>query len=404
MKENEKFDFEAFQVEALKKMREGSPLLGKEGVFTPLLKKFLESGLEAELEDHIETDPAPNRKNGRGKKKVKSTLGTVELEPPRDRNGTFDPKLVSKRQSVLSEDLDELILFLYSQGSSYGDIRKQLERFYGVEMSETTISRVTDKVWPQVQEWRSRPLEAVYPFVWMDAIHFKVRREGRVVSMAVYCILGVDQEGKKDLLGMHLGESEGAKFWLQVLTDLKSRGVEDIFIACIDNLTGFAEAIETIFPKTQVQLCVIHQIRNSRRFIPWKDLRAFMQDLKRVYRALTKDEAERELDKLEEIWGKKYAVVIDSWRRNWDRLSTYFEYSPEIRRVIYTTNIIEGFNRQLRKATKTKGAFTSEEALFKLLYLVQDRITQNWSRGVFNWNSVLSQLSIIFGERLKLKL
>lgn len=404
MKKDKKFDFEQFQSGALKKMKKGSPLLGKEGVFTPLLKEFLEAGLSAELEDHLEQDRKPNRKNGKGKKKVKSTLGTVELRSPRDRNGTFDPKLISKRQTVLSEDLDELIIFLYSQGSSYLDIRKQLERFYGVEISETTISRVTDKVWPEVQEWRSRPLEAVYPFVWMDAIHYKVRDEGRVVNKAVYCVLGVDQEGKKDLLGMYLGESEGAKFWLQVLTDLKNRGIEDIFIACIDNLTGFADAIEGVFPKTQVQLCIIHQIRNSRRYIPWKEIKAFMVDLKRVYRALTKDEAERELDKLESIWGKKYPVVIESWRRNWDRLSTYFQYTPEIRRVIYTTNIIEGFNRQLRKATKTKGAFTSDEALFKLLYLVQLRVTENWSKGVFNWNAVLSQLSIIFGDRLKLKL
>jgi len=379
-------------------------LLGTDGVFTPLLKAFLESALEAEMAEHLDGEESSNRRNGHGKKQVKTNLGTVEIAPPRDRDGTFQPRIVSKRSNVLSSDLDETILLLYSQGTSYQDISAQMMQIYGVEISESTITRITDKVWPLVQEWRTRPLDAVYPFVWLDAIHFKVRKDGRVVPMAVYCVIGVNNEGYKSLLGMYLGESEGAKFWLGVVTDLRQRGVEDIFIACIDNLKGFAEAIECVFPQTEVQLCIVHQIRNSVRFIPDKDVKAFMRDLKKVYRAETKEKAEMKLDDLEKDWGKKYPTVIESWRRNWGRLSNYFQYTDHIRRVVYTTNTIEAFNRQLRKSTKTKGAFTSEQALMKLLYLVQERITQKWNKPVFHWNAVLSELSIIFGDRLRLPL
>jgi putative transposase len=402
MAQREKFDFEAFQKAATSRIKSGAPLLGSEGVFTPLLKEFLEAALEGEMAEHLDSVEGSNRRNGHGRKRVKSHLGTLEIAPPRDRDGTFQPEILPKRSNVLSSDLDEVILYLYSQGSSYQDISAQMEKIYGVEVSESTITRVTDKVWPLVQDWRSRPLDAVYPFVWLDAIHFKVRKDGRVVSMAVYCVIGVNNEGYKSLLGMYLGEAEGAKFWLGVLTDLRQRGVEDVFIACIDNLKGFAEAIESVFPKAEVQLCIVHQVRNSLRFIPDKDAKAFMRDLKQVYRAETKERAELKLDDLEEEWGKRYPVVIDSWRRNWDRLSSYFQYTDQVRRVIYTTNIIEGFNRQLRKSTKTKGAFTSENALMKLLFLVQQRITEKWDKPIFNWNSVLSQLHIIFGERLRL--
>lgn len=401
MSKKEKFDFESFQREATERIKSGAPLLGVEGVFTPLLKEFLEAAMEGEMAAHLASDEGANRRNGHGRKRVKSHLGTVEIAPPRDRSGTFEPVTVPKRSNVLSSDLDEVILFLYSQGNSYQDISEQLERLYGVEVSEATISRVTDKVWPLVQDWRSRPLSAVYPFVWLDAIHFKVRREGRVVPMAVYCVIGVDTEGHKDLLGMYAGEAEGARFWLGVLTDLQQRGIEDILIACIDNLKGFAEAIESVFPKTQVQLCIVHQIRNSMRFVADKDAKPFMRDLKEVYRAPTKDRAQMKLDELDKQWGKAYPKVIESWRRNWDRLSGYFQYTDKIRRVIYTTNIIEGFHRQLRKATKTKGAFASEQALMKLLFLVQRRIAEKWDKPIYNWKVVLSQLSITFGERLR---
>lgn len=399
----DKFDFETFKKTAAHRLKQGDSLLGREGVLTPLLKDFLEEALSGELEAHLE-DEKPNRKNGKGRKSLKTTLGTVELDTPRDRNGTFEPELVSKRRRSLGVDLDRQILALYARGASYGDISDHLQEMYGLDISTATISRVTDKILPLVQEWRSRPLEQVYPFVWLDAIHYKVRHEGRVINRAVYCMIGLNQEGYKELLGMYIGENEGAKFWLQVLTDLQNRGIEDIFIASIDNLTGFADAIESIFPNTEVQLCVVHQIRNSQKYLSYKDVKPFMMDLKPVYQATTKEQAERHLDQLEANWGDKYPKVIDSWRKNWPRLSNYFQYSKEIRRIIYTTNIIEGFYRQIRNVTKSKGAFTSEDALMKLLFLAQENICSKWNRLVHNWNQTLAQLSIIFGERLKLNI
>jgi transposase-like protein len=402
--ETNKFDYEKFKKEAAQRLKNGESLLGKEGVFTNLLKDFLEATLEGELESHIATDKKANRKNGKGKKTVKTTVGKVDITTPRDRNGTFEPEILPKRSSTLGVDLDKQIIALYARGSSYSDISDHLMEIYGLDVSEATISRITDKVVPLIQEWKSRPLEAIYPFVWLDAIHYKVRHEGRVISRAVYCVLGINQEGYKDLLGMYIGENEGAKFWLQVLTDLQNRGVEDILIACIDNLNGFADAIESIYPKSEVQLCIIHQIRNSVKYLSWKDLKEFMKDLQPVYKATTEESALSHLDKLETIWGDKYPKVIESWRRNWHRLSRFFQYNKDIRRIMYTTNIIEGFNRQLRSVTKTKGAFQSEEALMKLLFLAQQNICAKWSRPVHNWNQTLAQLSIIFEDRIKLKL
>ena len=401
------FDFEEFKQQARDQLKDGASLLGTDGVLTPLIKQFLEESLEAELDVHLDEQAAaarPNRRNGKGKKRVRTSVGPVEIHTPRDRDSSFEPKILPKRRRQLSADLDRQIIALYARGSSYGDIRDYLAEMYDLEVSTATISRITDKILPLLHEWRSRPLEAVYPFLWLDAIHYKVRHEGRVVTKAIYCVIGLTQEGYKDLLGLYVGEQEGAKFWLQVLTDLKNRGVEDVFIACIDNLSGFAEAVESIFPRTEVQLCLVHQIRNSRKYIAWKDVKAFLADLKQIYKARTKELAEANLDKLEARWGAKYPVVIASWRRNWERLSVYFAYAPEIRRVIYTTNIIEGFHRGLRKVTKTKGAFASDEALLKLLYLVQEEITSKWRRPIHNWNMTLSQLSIIFGERLRLDL
>jgi transposase-like protein len=400
--EKKQFDFESFKKEAAQRLKKGDSLLGKEGVLTPLLKEFLEESLEGELDAHIEETSEPNRRNGKGKKHLKTSLGEVELTTPRDRNGTFEPELVPKRQRTLGVDLDRQIIALYARGASYGDIRDHLMDMYGIDTSPATISRVTDKILPLIQEWKSRPLEPVYPFVWLDAIHYKIRHEGRVHNRAVYCIIGLNQEGYKELLGLYIGETEGSKFWLQVLTDLQNRGVEDIFIACIDNLSGFAEAIESIFPKAEVQLCVVHQVRNSRKYLSWKDSKPFIHDLQQVYRASSKELAERHLDQLEANWAAKYPKVIESWRRNWPRLSNYFQYSKEIRRIIYTTNIIEGFHRQLRTITKSKGAFPSEDALLKLLFLAQEDITSKWNKPVHNWNQTLAQLSIIFGDRLRL--
>jgi putative transposase len=396
------FDFEAFKKQAASRLKKGETLLGKDGVFTPLIKEFLEEAMEGELEAHIEAEEAPNRKNGKGRKQVKTPVGNVEIATPRDRNGTFEPEIIPKRHKTLGVDLDRQIIALYARGGSYSDIRDHLSEMYDLDISPATISRVTDKILPLLQEWRSRPLERIYPFVWLDAIHYKVRHEGRVINRAVYCIIGLNQEGYKELMGMYVGENEGSRFWLQVLTDLQNRGVEDIFIASIDNLSGFADAIESIFPQTEVQLCIVHQIRNSQKYMSWKDIKPFMKDLQTVYKATTKDQAERNLDLLETNWGQRYPKVIESWRKNWPRLSNYFQYNKDIRRIMYTTNIIEGFHRQLRAVTKSKGAFQSEDALMKLLFLVQENITSKWNRPVHNWNQTLSQLSIIFGERLRL--
>lgn len=398
------FDFEAFKSDAISKLKAGEGLTGDGGAFTPLLKAFLEEALKGEIDEHIQTEDVPNRKNGKSTKTIRSTLGEFELETPRDRTGTFNPKIVGKRQKNLPSDIERQIFTLYARGSSLSDIRDFMEDMYGVEISPATISRVTDKVLPQIEEWRNRPLESVYPFVFMDAIHYKVREEGRVVTKAVYCVIGVNQEGYRDLLGLYLGAAESAKFWMQVLTDLQTRGLEDILIACIDNLSGFVDAIQSIYPKTDVQLCIIHQIRNSRKYLSYKDSREFVNDLKLVYKASSREKAEHNLTKLKQKWGKKYPKVIESWERNWEQLSLFFQYSPMIRKVIYTTNVIENFHRQLRKVTKTKGSFTSDGALMKLLFLVQKDITAKWTKPMHNWNQVLSQLSILYDDRLKLDL
>lgn len=395
------FDFERFKEEAAERLRNGEDLSGKDGILTPLIKQIIEASLEGEIESHMRNEPAANRRNGKGSKKVKTGYGSIDLETPRDRNGSFEPMLVKKRQTSLGKGLDDKIIALYGLGMSYRDISSHMEELYGIELSEASLSSITDKIIPVVQEWQSRPLESVYPIVWMDAIHFKVREDGRVISKAVYCILGVNQQGYKDLLGLYISEVESAKFWLGVLNDLQYRGVEDIFVACIDNLTGFKEAITTVFPATAVQLCIVHQIRNSMKYIASKDEKEFIRDLKKVYKAVSKDKAEHHLLELEEKWDKKYAAVIRSWNNNWEELSHYFIYPDHIRRIIYTTNIIENFHAQLRKVTKTKRVFHSDMALFKLLYLVQENISKKWTQPMANWKSALSQFSITFEGRLK---
>lgn len=401
MSKNKEFNSEEFESGFADKLKTSGALLGKDGALTPLIKHLLESSLEGELDAHLDDGSPGNRRNGKGRKTVKTPHGPVEIQTPRDRDSSFTPQLLPKRQTVLGMDLDRLVLAMYSRGASYEDIGAHIAEMYGYQASPATLSRVTDQVWPQVQQWRSRPLEAVYPFVWMDAIHIKVRIDGRVRSRAVYCVLGRTQEGMKELLGMYIGENEGAKFWLGVLSDLRDRGVCDIFIASIDNLAGFGDAVETVFPQTRVQLCVVHQIRNSFRYVGWKEDKEFMRDLKRIYQADTLLAAGLAMDDFEQKWGAKYPKVIESWRTNWDRLTAYFEFSPAIRRMIYTTNLIEGFHRQLRKVLKTKGAFPSEDALYKLLYLVQNRLSRKWQKPAWGWKNVLRELNIIFGERLQ---
>lgn len=402
--QTDKLDMEAFREEALAKLKAGEGLLGADGAFTPLLKAFLEEALQGEVEQHIADGSEPNRKNGRGKKTVRTTLGEVEIATPRDRNSTFEPKLVPKRAKGLPKDIERQIMALYARGSSLGDIRDFLEEMYDVEVSPATLSRVTDKVIPLLEEWRTRPLETVYPFVFMDAIHYKVREEGRVITKAVYGVIGVNQEGYRDVLGLYIGENESAKFWMRVLADLQARGVEDILIASVDNLSGFVDAIAAVFPKADVQLCVVHQIRNSKKYLTYTDTKEFMVDLKTVYQAPTREKSEHALGRLEQKWGKRYPKVIESWRRNWDNLTVMYNYTPMIRKVMYTTNAIEAFHRQLRRVTKTKGSFSSDQALMKLLFLVQRDVTAKWRRPMHNWNRILSELAIIYDERLKLDL
>ena len=339
----ENFDFSQFKEEAIGRLKSGESLTGKDGILTPLLKEILEAALEGEMDAHLsECKDAgiPNRRNGKLQKTMKTGTGVFELNTPRDRESNFEPEIVKKRQTVLNESLDNKILALYALGMSYDAIGEHLQDMYGLEVSPAKISLITDKLIPLITEWRNRPLNAVYPIVFLDAIHFKVREEGKVRSKAFYSILGIGVDGRKDILGMYFSENEGAHFWLGVLNDIRARGVEDILIASIDGLKGFPEAIAAVYPKTEVQLCIVHQIRNSLKYVVSRDQKAFMVDLKLVYKATSKDLAEHHLLKLDEKWGKKYPAVIKSWQANWDSLSQYFKYPEELRRIIYTTNIV----------------------------------------------------------------
>ena len=393
---SDEFDFD----KALKALQSGKAITGKDGVLTPLIKKLTEAALEAELDSHLAEDVVPNRKNGKTKKTVKSTAGPFDLETPRDRAGNFEPQLIKKHQTSVNDEIEAKILSMYGLGMSYRDIATQVEDLYGIKVSTATLSAITDKIIAEVREWQQRPLESLYPFVWLDAIHYKVKDNGRYKSKAVYTVLAVNLEGKKEILGLYLSESEGANFWLSILTDLNNRGVEDILIARVDGLTGFPEAIATIYPDTEVQLCIVHQVRNSLKYVASKNQKEFMVDLKRVYRATSKDAAEQALDELEARWGDLYPIVIKSWRTKWDNLSAYFKYPQDIRRVIYTTNSIEAVHRQFRKLTKTKGGFPNEDSLLKLLYLGVQNASKKWTMPIQGWNIALSQLAIFFEGRL----
>ena len=395
----EKFDFE----KAVKELLAGKKIGGKDGVLAPLVKELVEAALEAEIESHIADEVLKgkrNRRNGYNRKTVKSSSGEFELATPRDREGSFEPQIVKKHQTTISDEIEEKILSMYALGMSYRDISKHIEEIYQISISTATINTITDKIITKVKEWQARPLERVYPFIFLDAIHYKIKDNGKYVNKAVYTILGINIEGKKEILGLYLSESEGANFWLQVLSDLNNRGVKDILIASVDGLKGFPEAINSIYPNTEVQLCVIHQIRNSLKYVASKNQKEFIKDLKKVYQAVSKEQAETELDRLEEKWIDKYPIVIKSWRNKWDNLSHYFKYPEPIRKVIYTTNIIESVHRQFRKLTKTKGAFPNENSLLKLLYMGIQNAEKKWTMPIRNWNLTLSQLAIFFEGRL----
>ncbi len=392
----EKFDIE----QALKAIQSGQAITGKDGVLAPLIKELTEAALEAELDSHIADDVLPNRKNGKSRKTIKTSSGKIDLKTPRDRAGTFEPQLIPKHQTSVSDEIESKILSMYGLGMSYSDIHEHVEEMYGISVSTAAISAITDKIIDTVKAWQQRPLDSHFPFVWLDAIHYKVRAQGHYQSRAVYTVLGLNLTGRKEVLGLYLADSEGANFWLGVLSDLQNRGVKDILIASVDGLTGFPDAIQAIYPKTEVQLCVVHQIRNSLRYVGSKHQKAFMVDLKRVYQALNKEAAESALDELEKTWGDKYPIVIQSWRKKWDNLSVYFRYPEPIRKVIYTTNSIEAVHRQFRKLTKTKGGFPNDNSLLKLLYLGIQNASKKWTMPIQNWNLTLSQLAIFFEGRL----
>lgn len=399
----EPFDYEKAKQKVKEQLRSGKSLFSKDGAFAPLLQEMINSILEGEMEGHLDEEErgSGNRKNGKGKKQLKTSSGTIEVTTPRDRLGSFEPEMVKKRETIMAQSLEDKIIGLYSLGTSLRDISNHIKETYDTDISATTLSTITDKVIPLVREWQQRPLESLYCIVWLDAMFYKVKEEGRTQTRCVYNILGITKDGRKDVLGIYVSHSEGANFWLSVITDLKQRGVDDILIACIDNLKGFDQAIGTIFPHTEIQSCIVHQIRNSIKYVASKDQRLFMTDLKLVYRAGNEQVALDELEKLKEKWNKKYPMVIGSWQTNWSKLATYFRYPAGIRKLIYTTNTIEGYHRQIRKVTKNKGVFTSDMALLKLIYLATERIQQKWTMPLANWALSASHLKIIFADRMK---
>ena len=376
-------------------------------LFKETIAEFMESGLEAELDDELgygrydyRNKDTDNSRNGHSSKTLRTSYGDVEVAVPRDRKGEFEPQILKKNQTSISQDIEEKILSMYAKGMTTGDIETHIQDIYGIEVSDTTISRITDKILPIAKEWQQRPLEAVYAVAFLDAIHYHVRSEGQIVKKAVYIALGINLDGKKDVLGMWVGENESAKYWATVLNGLKNRGVEDIFIACTDNLTGFSAAIGAVFPKTEIQNCIIHQLRNSSKYVSYKDIKALMADLRSVYAAVDEPAALDALDAFSTKWETKYPKISRSWRENWANLSTYFKYPQEVRRLIYTTNSIEGFNRQLRKVTKTRSVFPTDDSLFKMLYLAMVDITKKWTGRQRDWSKIHAQLSIYFAERM----
>lgn len=375
--------------------------------FKEMVGTVLENGLEGELEEELgyskydyRNKQTDNSRNGYTEKTLKTSLGDMEITIPRDRKGEFDPQLVKKNQTTLSGDIEEKILSMYAKGMTTSDIEGHIRDIYGISVSDSTISRVTDKILPVVKEWQQRPLESIYAVVFMDAVHFHVRSEGQIIKKAVYVAIGVQMDGIRDVLGMWVGENESAKFWLSLLNSLRNRGVEDILIACVDGLTGFTNAIEAVYPKTEIQQCIIHQIRNTTKFVSYKDIKGLMADLKKVYAAVDEQTALYELDAFDEKWSGKYPKIAISWRNNWANLATYFKYPQEVRTLIYTTNSIENFNRQLRKVTKAKSVFPTDDSLLKMLYLAMMDITKKWTGRRKDWGQIHSQLEIYFADRI----
>jgi len=372
-----------------------------------MMRQAVEGSLEGELDEELgytrydyRNKETENSRNGYSKKTVHTDMGDMEISVPRDRKGEFEPQLVPKHVNTISQDMEAKIISMYAKGMTQADIESHVRDMYGVEISDSTVSRITDKILPIAKEWQNRPLESIYAVMFMDAIHYHVRSEGVIVKKAVYIAIGVSLEGTRDVLGLWIGENESAKFWLSVLNSIKNRGVEDILIASVDGLTGFDNAIEAVYPKTEIQQCIIHQIRNSTKFVSYKDIKVLMADLKRVYTAPSEEAALSELEDFAAKWDAKYPKISASWQANWPKLATYFKYPDEVRKLIYTTNSIEGFNRQLRKVTKSKSVFPSDDALFKMLYLATIDITKKWTGRRQDWGTIYSQLLIFFEGRI----
>ena len=396
--------------EEVKKCKTIDDVIGKDGLVQRLIKDVLENILEVEMGEHLGRDKYDrqtdidqddrNYRNGYSKKTLRSSFGDVDLDVPRDRKAEFEPQIIKKYETVCNE-LDKKIISLYAKGMSTRDIQAGVEDLYGITLSPSMISKITDKVIATATEWQNRMLDEIYPIVYLDAMYFKVRSNGKIVNKAVYICLGYTLEGYKDILGIWVDEAEGAKFWLSICNDLKNRGVKKILIACMDGLKGFPQAIKTVFPTVDIQTCIVHQIRNSIKYIASKDKKAFMKDLKEVYKATTEELALAQLDNLKEKWGSNYGMVIDSWYNNWNNLDTFFKFSPQIRKLIYTTNVLEGFNRQVRKFTKVRTIFPTDESLNKCVYLATMEIMEKWTQPIHNWGTTLAELSLYFEEQLK---
>jgi putative transposase len=396
---------EALLTSLLANYQKPEDLIGENGLLKQLTKLLVEKALDAEMSNHLGHDKnqpvvntSGNTRNGKSKKTLKGEFGELPIEIPRDRHGSFEPQLIPKHQTRWT-GFDDKILSLYARGMTVREIQAHLEEMYGTEVSPTLISSVTDAVNDEVKAWQARPLDPIYPIVYLDCIHVKVR-EGAVRVKAVYLAIGVAMTGEKEVLGLWLANNEGAKFWLQVVTELRNRGVQDILIACVDGLKGFPEAIEAVFPKTTVQLCIVHMVRHSLNYVSWKKRPEVAADLKRIYTAATADEAEQRLGEFEAKWDDEYLPIGQSWRRNWQRIIPFFDYPPEIRKVIYTTNAIESVNMSLRKLTKNRGSFPSDEALLKLFYLALRNISKKWTMPIRDWKAALTRFTIEFGDRL----
>ena len=401
---------EAARREKIRELLEVAGVKGMEEIqqlFRETIAEFMEDGLDAEMDEQLGYDrydtkekETDDSRNGHSSKTLRTSFGDTPIQVPRDRKGEFDPVILKKNQTSISEDVEEKIISMYAKGMTTTDIGDHIRDIYGIEVSESTVSRITDKVLPAAKEWQQRPLESIYAVIFMDAIHYHVRSEGQIVKKAVYIAIGIDLDGRKDVLGMWVGENESAKYWATVLNSLRNRGVEDIFIACTDNLAGFSNAIEAVFPRTDIQNCIIHQLRNSSKYVSYKDLKALMADLKQVYAAVDEPSAEAGLNRFAERWDKKYPKISASWRENWANLSTYFKFPEELRRLIYTTNAIEGFNRQLRKVTKSKAVFPTDDSLFKMLYLAMLDITKKWTGRRQDWSVIHAQLAVYYADRM----